>query len=339
MKILLKIFKWLLIIVIGLIAIFFIVNAAMDNKVVMEESIEINAPASIVYEEVVNFSGWGEWAVWNQMDPDMESEYSETFGEVGSFSDWKSKHPQVGNGRQEVVEIEKNKLMKVKMSFEGWDGVSYAAFHFNEMEGVTEVKWTFDGAETPIYMNWMNSLMEPMLHDNYKKSLTTLKKLVESKPVESSTSLNIEEVEVDPMEIVSILDSTTADAIGQKLGELYAELSIFLETNESASSSGMPLALYHHYSPEKVILEAAIPYEGEAEASGRVKVKHTPSGKALRGIHYGDYNASGSMHEAMESYVKSSEYELQEYCWEVYANDPTEVDSALVETHIYYPLK
>jgi len=339
MKILLKILKWLLIIVVALVAIFLIINATLDNKVVMEESIEIEAPASLVYNEVINLEGWKEWAVWNQMDPEMQSEYSETFGEVGSFSDWKSDHPQVGNGRQEVVEIEKNKLMKVKMSFEGWDGESYAAFHFNELDGITEVKWTFDGAETPIFMNWMNSMMEPMLHDSYRKSLAALKELVESKPLESASAMNIEEMEVEGKDIVSILDSTTADAIGQKLGELYTELNIFLGTTESASATGTPLALYHYYSPEKVILEAAIPYEGEAETSGRVLVKQSPSGKAVRGIHYGDYGASGDMHMALENYVKSSEYELQDYCWEEYVNDPTVVDSAMVETHIYYPIQ
>lgn len=339
MKILLKIFKWLLIIIVALVAIFFIYNATQDNKVVMEEAVEINAPASMVYAEVINFDGWKNWAVWNQMDPDMQSEFSPTFGEVGSFSEWKSDNPQVGNGRQEVVEIEENKMMKVKMSFDGWDGTSYAAFYFNEMDGVTEVKWTFEGAETPIYLNFMNSIMEPMLHDNYQKSLTALKSLVEAKPMKTSNNMNIEELEVEARDIVSIVDSTTADAIGEKLGELYTELSIFLETNEGASPAGMPLALYHHYSAEKVILEAALPYEGEAEASGRVLVKQTPSGKVARGIHYGDYNAAGAMHEALESYVINSEYKLQDYCWEEYVNDPMEVDSAMIETHIYYPLQ
>jgi len=337
MKVVLKILKWLLIIIIALVAIFFIYNATQPSQITLEESIEIEAPASSIYAEIIDFKGWNEWSAWHKMDPEMKQEYSDNFGEVGSFSAWESQNPMVGIGRQDVIEIEENKRMKVEMSFDGWEGKSYASFHLNEVDGKTEVKWDFEGAETPIFMNWMNTMMGKMVRDNYKKGLKDLKEVVESKPTEIPNPMNIEELEVEARDIISIKDSCGADEIGTKLGELYAELSIYLSSVEGAESSGMPLALYHYYSAEKVVLEAALPYSGEIEASGRITVGQTPSGSVLKGIHKGDYNASGAMHEALEAYMKAKGLEFGKACWEEYVNDPTEVDSADVEIHIYYP--
>ena len=101
----------------------------------------------------------------------------------------------------------------------------------------------------------------------------------------------------------------------------------------------MPLAMYHSYAEDKVVLEAAMRFEGEATPEGRIMVKETPAGTTLKGTHYGDYAASGNMHYAIEDYGKTKNLEFQDLCWEIYANDPTLVDSADVETQIYYPVK
>lgn len=335
-----KILKWILIVIVAIVAIFLIYSASQPNQMILEESIEVEASASSVFGEVINFPSWGNWSAWDKMDPDMKKEFSEEFGVVGSFSAWESENPNVGAGRQEVVEIRENEYMKVEMTFRDWgDAVNYASFTLVEEDGKTNVTWAYEGAETPFYMNFFNSLMEPMVRESYKSSLESLKELVESKSTEVDNPMNLEVEEVEGRDIISIMDSTTAEGIGAKLGELYTELSVYLASEEGAESAGMPLALYHAYSEDRVVLEAAIPYSGAVEASGRIEVKQTPAGKVIKGIHKGDYNASGRMHEAIEEYMHASGMKFREACWEVYANDPTTVDSAEVETHIYYPVE
>jgi effector-binding domain-containing protein len=112
-----------------------------------------------------------------------------------------------------------------------------------------------------------------------------------------------------------------------------------LETAADAEQAGMPLAIYHEYEAEKVILEAAIPYSGKLESAGRVNVKATPSGKVIKGVYLGDYEGSESMHYAIADYVEQSKMEIIGSPWEIYANDPEEVEVTEIETHIYYPVK
>lgn len=334
-----KVLKWIGIIIVVLIVLALTYSALQPNKMTLEESIVIEAPVSKVYDEVMSYDTWNQWATWNMKDPNMEVEYSGTPGEVGYKSSWKSENPEVGIGSQEIVELTPNESINVAMNFAGWDGTSYANWKFEEVENGTKVSWGFEGSETPFYLNWMNGIMQGMVSIEYKASLKNLKERVESMPDAMPNAMGIEVIEVESRPIVSILDSTDAASISAKLGELYGELSVFLAANSEAEMVDMPLALYHYYSEDKVILEAAMYYSGTVEESGRVKLNETPAGKTVKGVHYGDYNSSGDMHYAIEDFMKSNGLEYSGPCWEYYANDPTTVDSAAIETQIYYPVK
>lgn len=340
-----KVLKWIAIvffsIILLFIAAFLIYSSVQPDQLKVEKSIMIEAPRSIVYQEVSNFRNWTNWSAWDKMDPDMEQEYSEKMGEIGSYNKWKSTHQMVGNGSQEVVELRENEYLKMVMKFEGWDAANYAEFILEETENGTEVKWTYLGAKTPFYMNFMNTFMQPMLEENYTQSLADLKEYIESMDIAALSEVpsGIELTEMEEMAVISILDSSDEAGLSKKLGELYTELSIYLETSAGAEPNGMPMAIYHNFSPEKVVVEAALPYSGSLSPEGRVKVRMIKGGKVLKSVHYGDYAQSASSHDNIAKYADLKALSIIGSPWEIYTNDPAEVDSASVETHIYYPVK
>ncbi len=333
-----KVLKWIFIVIGILIAVILIYSATLPSQMKIEESITINAPADKVYDQVIDFPSWNQWSYWSMLDTAMKQEFSETMGEIGSKSQWWSKNQMVGNGQQEVVEIRKNEYMKVKMQFDGQPGFPNAEFILEPGEDGTKVRWTFIGPETPFYKRIFAKLFEPMLVNAYQTSLKNLKEYVEAMPTAPTMPAGVTLEELGSQMIISILDSTTGDGISAKLTEMYTELSIFVESNKDLDMAGMPMAIYHSYSPEKVVMEGAFPVMGSAESSGRVKLYSLGAGTALKGIHYGDYAASEDLHNAIYDYIEASEYQMAGSPWEVYANDPTTVDSAAVETHIYYPV-
>lgn len=333
-----KALKWIIIIIVLLIGGYLIFSASQPNQLKLEESIKIDAPAERIYAELVEFKNWHNWSAWDQLDSNMKSEYSEEMGKVGSWSQWWSEHPEVGNGRQEIVEIKDGEYIKSAMIFEGFDATNYAEFILEEAGDSTLVRWTYIGGKTPFYFNAMNTFIEPRLRTNYEKSLKQFKAYVEAMPDRVPLPAGVEMVELETQPIISILDSTTAEGISAKLRELYIELNIYAES-KGLNSDGMPLAIYHNYSEDKVVLEGAIPVaEVEVMTEGRIMQKIMPAGKAIKGIHYGDYDGSEDLHFSIGDYIEASKYEMIGSPWEVYANDPTLVDSAKVETHIYYPV-
>ncbi|MEQ8623806.1 MAG: SRPBCC family protein [Vicingaceae bacterium] len=332
-----KILKWILIVLVIIIGVLLIFSATQPNQIKVKESIVIASPPSQIYNEIVDFRTWGNWSVWNQMDSNMTSEYSDEMGVVGAYSEWESEI--AGDGRQEIVELKPDEYIKTMLEFKGWDGKNYSEFILTEKDGKTELTWTFDGAKTPFYMNLMNTFMKPMLEKNYTESLSQLKAHIEAMPTPKEQEMpeGVEIMQVKAQPIISIKDSTTADGIGKKLADLYTELSIHASTAD-IEITGMPLAIYHFFSPDRVIMEAAMPTAIVEKSEGRIMAKELPSGKVVKGIFYGDYEASGTMHDKIYKFVSENGYEMKEFCWEVYANDPAEVDSAEVETHIFYPI-
>ena len=222
-----KILKWIVIILVVIVGLFLVYNATQPDHIAVEESIIIDAPPSMVFEEISDYNNWKKWSAWDKLDPNMTQEYTGEPGTIGYTNTWKSNVQEVGNGKQEIVEVEKDKMLKSKMNFEGWDADNFATFTLEEVEGgKTKVTWDMDGAKTPFFMNFMNGFMQPTIVKSYKSSLASLKETVESKPVEVANPMNIEIVDLPAMKIVSIKDSTDAMGISKKLAELYTELSI-----------------------------------------------------------------------------------------------------------------
>ena len=143
------------------------------------------------------------------------------------------------------------------------------------------------GAETPFYARIMNTIFEPMIRESYQTSLMDLKEIVESKPVDIPNPLNLEIVEVEGINIISIRDTTTPDGISNTLRDLYTELAIYMGANEQVKMDGMPIGIYHTFSDEMVDMEAAFPISGDAVADGRIMIGMTPAGKSLKGVHMG----------------------------------------------------
>ena len=321
-----------------MVAIIMIFGATQPSQMTIEESIDINATASVVFEEIKDFKAWDKWSAWSKMDTAMEQNYEGEVGKAGYKNSWKSENPMVGIGSQEVVEIRKDEYMKTKMLFNGSDKANYASFTLTESEGKTAVVWDMIGAETPFYARIMNTLFKPMIVESYQTSLKELKSIVESKPKVIPNPLNAEVVEVESISIISIKDSCSVDELSQKMTEIYTELGIFMGM-KGIEASGNSLSMYYTYTPEKVVFEPAFPVSGEVTGEGRVKVSEIAEGKAIKVVHRGNYEGLEVVHAGIEAYSNLSNIELADYCWEVYLNQPGDGGDDLLETHVYYRIK
>lgn len=335
-----KILKWIGIIIAILFVVFLVFTGTQPSVLKVEKSATINSSPDQIFKVISDFTTWTKWSAWHKMDTAMVMEYEGEMNQIGAKSSWTSLNPMVGNGSQEIIELEENKFFKSEMHFGEEPAANYAWFTLEENEdNSVTLTWNMEGAETGFFMNWQNTVFKPMIEESYEKSLKDLKELVESMPIEIANPMNLEVTEVEPISIISIKDSTDAAGISAKLGELYGELSIFMAMNDGISEAGLPLTLYHYYSEEKVVLEAALPYSGEAEPEGRISISETPSGKVIKGIYKGTDNNTEDMHYAIEDFGKASSLEFVGPCWEIYQTANESAENALVETHIYYPVQ
>lgn len=171
----------------GLVAIILIVVAlgfVLPDRAELEREIVINASQEEVFALVSDFGEWDKWSPWASIDPDAE--YNFSGAGIGQKMEWKSDHPEVGNGSQEITSMEAPNALVTHLDF-GEMGQADATFTLSPAEaGGTKVVWSFESNMrngVPVHMQpmstYMGFFMEGFLGPAYEEGLTNLKRVAE----------------------------------------------------------------------------------------------------------------------------------------------------------------
>ena len=114
-----KIIKRLLIGISIFAGIFSAVAFFLPDRVHVERRVSIAAPASVVFPLVNDYRNWGEWSPWLARDPQTEILFSGAQKGVGARMSWRSDHPQVGAGTQEIIASEPARSARLSRAVAG----------------------------------------------------------------------------------------------------------------------------------------------------------------------------------------------------------------------------
>jgi hypothetical protein len=159
-----QILKWTLICLLS----FTTFNFFISGKI--EASIEIEAPADVVYEKVADLQTWPTWAAWGKKDSTMTVVYSGERSGLGAKMSWTGID---GWGSLEIVKTNFAKNLENKLILEGMPS-SYSVWTFEEKDKGTRVTWSFQD-ELPFYVHFIQFFISPELEEG----LIGLKKLCE----------------------------------------------------------------------------------------------------------------------------------------------------------------
>ncbi len=168
-----------------LIAIVILLGFVLPDKVHLERETTINASQEEIFALVADFNQWNSWSPWAKLDPDAE--YSLSGSGVGQRMEWKSEHPDVGHGAQEITALDAPNSVSTFLDF-GDMGRANATFKLSPAgDGATKVVWGFDTNMrdgVPVYMQPMSTyfrfFMEGMLGPQYEEGLANLKAVAEA---------------------------------------------------------------------------------------------------------------------------------------------------------------
>lgn len=174
MKLALKILKYLVGIVVVLLAAGFLLPSTYSAQ----RSVTINAPVEKVFPLVANHKEWKRWSVWNQRDPNMLMTYSGPEMAAGSKWSWKSKSE--GNGGMEFSAVEANKRVGYILTMEDMTPAT-GDLKFTTEGAATKVSWDINGnaGMNPVF-RWFGLFMDKMIGPDFEAGLKNLKKLAES---------------------------------------------------------------------------------------------------------------------------------------------------------------
>jgi len=177
-------FKQLLGISFGFLLLLFGLGFLLPAQAHVERSLVINAPPEQVFAQVSDLSAWSAWSPWAEMDPDAQLTV-EGSG-VGQRMIWSSDNPQVGEGSQVVVALDRPSFVQTQLEFDG-QGLADATFNLMPVaDGQTQVTWSLDTDMrdgVPFLLKpagtYLGLLMDGMVGGDYETGLQNLKTVVE----------------------------------------------------------------------------------------------------------------------------------------------------------------
>jgi effector-binding domain-containing protein len=325
-----------------LLVIYLILCAVGPKKFTVNKSLTINASAESIWAEMSDFKQWEAWSPWHKYDSAMVNTYTGTPGEIGHTNSWTSK--VMGNGSQEIVEVDAMKRMRTALKFADWgeDAITYSDYMLvAEGEG-TKATWTMDGSEIPFMFRGLMTLMgaQASVEKDYENGLAALKTIVEAKPKIEFKELVTEEITIEDIHYVGkrypkINESAVDSAL---FGNSYMELGKFIGGMDKMT--GAPFSIGHHYDPatHEMDLEIAVQVASEMKPGPGITSGKIPAGKAIKYVYYGPYEKTAEAWQSLMVQVGKS-HKIRWSGYEVYVDDPAGKDMSQVATWLIVPVE
>lgn len=342
-----KILKYLLFLFLIFIIGASVYVATKDGDFQIEESLIINAPKEVLFNEVNDYINWKTWEPWSKDAEDMIINFGNKTSGDGAYYTWKSE--KMGDGKIETVSARPYTSIDQAITFKTPFGESKNAVYWNfeEDNGTTKVTWGMQGdqnfMEKLAFMFREQSLSE-LMKPKFKEALENMRKVVLNKM--EKYAINVDGVTRHGGGYYMYI--TTASKISQvdkQMGRMLEEVSNFMNTN-NIEINGNPFVLYHQWNQEKGTAIYSVAYftpnEVVTPLESTVLNDFLPNQKTLKTTLKGDYKNLQEAWTKAYSYIAKNNLIIKEDAntFEVYVTGPEQSKNpADWITHLYIPLQ
>lgn len=341
-----KIVKYLLFLFLIVFIAGSIYVATKDGDYATESSRLIDAPAPLLYRELVDLENWKSWDSWSrQKNMNMEVS-SETVGE-GAELVWQS--DEIRDGMIVTTEAIPHKQIEQKIVMQTMvDQAEGKILWTLDSEGdQTRVTWSLEGSQDfkdKLAFTLQENDMVDVLKPIFEKSLENLENNVLRKMAEYS--INVDGVTEHGGGYY--MYTTTAARMGEvntKAAEMIEQVKIYMEKN-NISISGKPFVIYNQRDERNAttIFSAAVPTPSQVvtpEGSTIVNGYLEPQ-KAVKTTLRGNHTNASEAWERTYRYIEENGLIVDPtgQPFEIFITDPAQVENpALWITEIYIPVE
>lgn len=149
-----------------------------------------------------------------------------------------------------------------------------------------------------------------------------------------------EQVTLPERTIVYLKGYSKWDSAFDTLVDAFKSLHEYLD-KQDVKASGPAITIYTQTDDAGFSFQAALPITQAPKdpPKGDIAVGPAPSGKALKFVHRGSYDAMDSTYEAITNYLDDKQLEARELFIEEYTTDPVKTDPDKLVVNVFVPVK
>ena len=326
------------------IFIFITTGLLLPKTVHMERTIEIDRPAATVFTLVNGFSTFSTWSPWLERDPGIVYDLSGPATGVGARLSWHGNPRRVGAGLQEITQSIPWSLVRMHVEFDQL-GKASSYFQIDPVVRGTRLTWSFDAdlVEGRSFFGALLNRYFALFFDHwfgaeYERGLSRLKQFAESLPAADFSDIEVEILQVEPLDILYVVTDSkrSGEGVTSGLAEAYQEITALM-VEESIEMQSQPMAITRAQNTGNYELSAAIPVtHTDIALTGAVRAGKSPAGRAVRVVHRGPYDRMATSYEKLAAYMAINGIGEGRVSWEHYISDPGKTPPVDTVTHIYF---
>lgn len=327
--------------IIAVVVVVAAMSMLMPTSQTVERTVTVNAPASVIYKELIKLENFNKYSVWSQRDPSAKYTLTGKDGTVGAASSWVGDPEISGDGKIEITGLEENKKVNHQLSFtKPKKGSAESSFILNEVNGITSVTWHFELA-TPRPWNVFNLFysLDKKMGKDFDEGLALLKTSIEK--------MNGTEVK-EAFTVETMNFPATTFAVVRQQVKWADLLSFFAEhmpivTQEAQNAGAIPgtaSGLIYEWDEknQQADIAAAVPVPAETAINNPiVQVVNIPASKAIVVTCAGGYDKLPGAYASLKKYIADNNLKEKSPSIEQYFTGPAnEKDTSKWLTKVVY---
>ena len=298
-------------------------------------SIKVDASIEKVFNSLANLAEWKEWSPWLIQEPEAKVSTAEDH----KTHEWEGK--RLGHGKLTVVkEMPNNRIDYVLEYFKPWKSVSDTTFLLEADSDGTKVTWSMDG-KLPIFLFWMKSMMKAYLGMDYERGLNMFKDYMELGA--PNTQLNfLGENDFPGFDYVGVKRYCSIEEMKEFMPKDIKRLENFL--SEQDAIAGVPFSMYHKWKMVKGMASYTTGFPVNKDLndlpSDFIKSSIPPTNTYCI-EHVGEYKYLGNAWITLGTMTRNKEIKSKRgiHPFEIYIDDPNEVEGKDLRTKVYFAIK
>jgi|SRR5579871_115104 len=178
-----KFFKWALIVVAILVAVFVVGGMIIPAKWQVSESITMSSPKEVVYQQIANLPNWQNWSPWTK-EKDSTQVYTYEGPESGVGAKWLWTSEKMGQGYLEIKKADPEAGIGYELFIDMNNSRSTinGAMNFAAEGDALKVSWTDEGdSGNNLVKRWFSLFIKGMVAGEMRSGLEKLKAITEVK--------------------------------------------------------------------------------------------------------------------------------------------------------------
>ncbi len=170
--------KWICVVIFLLGVAFFAVGLMLPSEYAVERSIVIDAPREAIHHYVGELRNWPEWTPWEEMDPEMVSEFGAQTTGVGASQSWTGKS---GSGELTFTSCDLEQGIAYDMDFDEGAFLSVCRMIYEDDPNGVKVTWTMNGdVGGDLIGRYFTMMMDKWVGPPFEQGLAKLKAVAEA---------------------------------------------------------------------------------------------------------------------------------------------------------------